>query len=97
MSEVGLCWNRYPGGKFFDPFGFSRGDSAKLEEYKLKEVKNGRLAILVSPHTRLLLLRSMKLASFPCVAWQPKYRQWGHQSGYWKLRLVKAILLLGVI
>lgn len=39
---------RYPGGKFFDPFGFSRGNPEKLDEYKLKEVKNGRLAILVS-------------------------------------------------
>ncbi len=40
---------RYPGGKWFDPFGFSRGDEASLASYKEKEVKNGRLAILVSP------------------------------------------------
>ena len=25
----------YPGGKYFDPFGFSRGNEAKLQEYKV--------------------------------------------------------------
>jgi light-harvesting complex I chlorophyll a/b binding protein 5 len=40
--------NGYPGGRFFDPFGFSRGDKATLAEYKDKEVKNGRLAILAN-------------------------------------------------
>jgi len=38
--------NGYPGGKWFDPFGLSRGDEAKYKEYKTKEIKNGRLAMI---------------------------------------------------
>ena len=34
----------YPGG-IFDPFGWSKGD---LETLKLKEIKNGRLAMFAS-------------------------------------------------
>lgn len=30
----------YPGGAWFDPMGFSRGDKAKYEEYKVKEIKS---------------------------------------------------------
>jgi len=38
--------NGYPGGKYFDFMGLSRGDAAKYEEYKQKEVTNGRLAMV---------------------------------------------------
>ena len=61
-EHVSSC-DSYPGGKLFDPFGFSRGSPAKLDEYKVKEIKNGRLAILV----RLLALVSAIIwLSRPC-------------------------------
>jgi len=34
------------GGRFFDPFGLSRGDPALYKKYKEAEIKNGRLAMV---------------------------------------------------
>jgi len=40
--------NGYPGGKYFDPFGLSRGDPALYKKYKENEVRNGRLAMVAN-------------------------------------------------
>jgi light-harvesting complex I chlorophyll a/b binding protein 5 len=38
--------NGYPGGRFFDPMGLSRGSDAQYKKYKENEIKNGRLAMV---------------------------------------------------
>jgi hypothetical protein len=38
--------NGYPGGRWFDPFGLSRGSEAQYKRYKENEIKNGRLAMV---------------------------------------------------
>ena len=61
---LAALFGRYPGGRLFDPIGFSRGSEAKLNEYKTKEIKNGRLAILVhlqQPILPLALTQSFNL------------------------------------
>jgi hypothetical protein len=46
------CWNTLrahtPGGKYFDPIGFSRGDAAMYKKYKQNEITNGRLAMVAN-------------------------------------------------
>lgn len=36
----------YPGGLWFDPFGYGAGDAAKVRTFRVKELANGRLAML---------------------------------------------------
>lgn len=38
--------NGYPGGKFFDPMGFSRGSAESFAKWKNRELTNGRLAMM---------------------------------------------------
>eukprot|EP00209_Acetabularia_acetabulum_P001221 EC096109.1.p1 GENE.EC096109.1~~EC096109.1.p1 ORF type:complete len:179 (+),score=35.24 EC096109.1:3-539(+) len=36
----------YPGGTFFDPFGFSKGSEESYRTMQVKEIANGRLAMV---------------------------------------------------
>lgn len=38
--------NGYPGGKWFDPMGLSRGTEKQLKHYQWAEIRNGRLAMV---------------------------------------------------
>jgi light-harvesting complex I chlorophyll a/b binding protein 5 len=38
----------YPGGRLFDPIGFSRGDAAQYKKYKQNEITNARLAMVAN-------------------------------------------------
>ncbi|WIA36289.1 hypothetical protein OEZ86_007615 [Tetradesmus obliquus] len=40
--------NGYPGGRLFDPIGFSRGSEAMYKKYKQNEIVNGRLAMVAN-------------------------------------------------
>jgi hypothetical protein len=39
LADARLQSHPFTGGKYFDPFGLSRGDAAKYAEYKQKEIK----------------------------------------------------------
>jgi hypothetical protein len=41
-----VCLPAWNAGGVFDPFGFSRGDQEQYKMYKVKEIKNGRLAMV---------------------------------------------------
>lgn len=38
--------NGYPGGRYFDFMGLAAGDEQQYKDYKTKEIKNGRLAMV---------------------------------------------------
>lgn len=73
----------YPGG-IFDPFGFSKGDPATL---KLKEVKNGRLAMFA---TLGFYAQAVVVGKGPIACWQQHLADpWA--NNVWSIELAKVI------